>query len=156
MGNRAELLARCSYLVKSSRPHLETPKLSPRHWVSKAGAHTLPFTGRVASGPAGDTDRESSNHETLQMDPRTARTCCASPGSLGLQTECSAAKQRLPFRRDLCVTGTPVYNVNRHGTGNVCSCPKLGQPFGLYAVEPREIATSTPEFLSAKMAALHG
>lgn len=40
------------------------PQAFTQSFGFKSGPQGLPFASRVASGPAGDIDKESSNHET--------------------------------------------------------------------------------------------
>lgn len=94
-------------VVKSSPRHL-TPASSPR--CVACGRQALPFASRVASGPAGDTDRD------LTMDTRSSghllcRSWESQPASLEISRGC--------LSNGTCVSLGCVYNMNRHRTGDM-------------------------------------
>lgn len=68
----------------------------------------LPFASRVASEPAGDTGRSHSGYKIIWVPAVPV---------LGVLACKPRNKQRMPFKWDLCVPGTCVYNMNRHRTG---------------------------------------
>lgn len=71
----------------------------------------LPFASRVASKPAGDADRETRDGHKIIWVPAVP--------ILGVLACKPRNKQRMPFKWDLCVPGTCVYNMNRRRTGDM-------------------------------------